>query len=168
MSKGITPRRWRIEFCTDLTRGEAAVIPLGFLVEAAWPKRARWLGLIFRRQLTRVELDHVNLATWRELEEPEPFMRGLFQQAWDAGHTGTVDLASRYPAFSALRFGEENATEIELSAEPRDGQVGAYAHLVSLADQLAPVLTAPVIQLPARKPLVPDVEFDTRQSTKAA
>src|SRR5437667_12259082 len=41
-------RIFRMSFFTDMTRADAPVIPLGCMLEAAWPDQARWLGLIGR------------------------------------------------------------------------------------------------------------------------
>lgn len=83
----------RVSFRTDMTRGEAgADIPLGFMLEAVWPNRARWLGLIGRRRLTNWERGAINLQTWPELENPFQFLEQLFERGWsapwsEAGHT---------------------------------------------------------------------------------
>jgi hypothetical protein len=82
----------RISFFTDMTRADAPVIPLGFILEAAWPDQARWLGLIGRTRLTPLELDKINLITWPDLRAPFALLDNLFEKGWqsawgEAGHS---------------------------------------------------------------------------------
>ncbi len=74
----------RISFFTDMTRADAPVIPLGFILEAAWPDQARWLGLIGRTRLTRPELDKINLTTWPDLCAPFALLDSLFEKGWQS------------------------------------------------------------------------------------
>jgi hypothetical protein len=67
-----------------MTRVDAPVIPLGYMLEAAWPEKARWLGLIGRMQLTPLELDRVNTTTWPELRNPFGMLADLFEKGWVA------------------------------------------------------------------------------------
>jgi hypothetical protein len=82
----------RLSFSTDMTKPNAPTITLAFMLEAAWPDAARWLGLIARTHLTPEELARVNLMTWPELKTPPALMGEIFNNAWegpwgDAGKT---------------------------------------------------------------------------------
>jgi hypothetical protein len=81
-----------ISFVTDMTRANAPLIPLGFVLEATWPEQARWLGLIGRTRLTEPELDKINRATWPELQTPFGLLNKMFEQGWDSawGEAGTI------------------------------------------------------------------------------
>lgn len=73
----------RISFITDMTKPGALEIPLGYMLEAAWPDRARWLGLIGRTKLTGPEISAVNLLTWPQLERPFSLLDEMFDQGWE-------------------------------------------------------------------------------------
>lgn len=147
---------WSIDFRTDATRTDAPVIKLGVLSEAVWGNGSRWLGMAFRRRITPIELDAVNLRTWPELSNLDVFMKGAFDQAWEAGgavsstatELGSDRLAARYPVRSALHF-RRMAVELRLP----DGDEGfetMYSQLNDHKALLAPTLTAPVIQIAPR------------------
>jgi hypothetical protein len=144
---------WRIEFDTDLTMAGSLIIPLGFLLEARWPQRARAQGMVFRRRIMPLELDRVNLSTWPELGEVEKFMKTLFAQAWD---NGTENVAGGFTARSALHFSRQS-TAIELGAFDRvHSAPRVLEQLLAMSDQLAPNIAAPVVKLPSRKvPSIP-------------
>ena len=80
----------RISFFTDMTRADAPVIPLGYMVEAAWPEQARWLGMIGRTRLTPFELEHVSLATWPDLRAPFGMLTTLFDHGWESDRAKLV------------------------------------------------------------------------------
>lgn len=75
----------RLSFITDMTKVGALEIPLGFMLEATWPKQARWLGLIGRTRLTPTEIAAVNLLTWPELEKPFDLLGRAFDRGWEGG-----------------------------------------------------------------------------------
>lgn len=171
-SKGL----WRIEYQTDLSRSDKHVLPLGYVLEARWSDDVRWLGMLFRRRLSPLELEHVDLETWHELKDLEPFMNGLFENAWSqelgaatqAPSLGAGLVASRYPAHSSLQFNSTEAA-IELGDEdPEDAMPKLYKCLLGLHDALTPTLVAPVLQIPRRAalatPALPraDVEHNLR------
>ena len=137
---------WRIEYRTDAARAHSIVIPIGYMLEAHWDGRARWLGASYREKLTRAELDVVNLKTWPELEDLERFVNGIFDRAWDAtGFLGSHELALSFPIYSALHFAPE---EFKLGSDDfnkSESYLELYLALVSFEDKLVPVLTAPVI-----------------------
>ena len=82
----------RIAFVTDMTRGDAPVIPLGYMVEGAWLDRARWLGLIGRTRLTPLEPNTVDLTSWAQLESPYDLLNSFFDRGWAAtwGEAGSI------------------------------------------------------------------------------
>jgi hypothetical protein len=164
---------WRIAFRTNLTRSDAPTTPMAYLLEAHWAEeRIRWLGLLFRRRLMPPEVALVNTETWPELKgELEPFMKGVFEQAWLAsGKTdealGSAALATLYHQQSALSFAVADQM-------PDLGKKGAiesfgvlYEHLLGLRDYLKPMISAPVVPLgnreekvPTLAPTRPDVEL---------
>jgi hypothetical protein len=163
---------WRIEYRADQTRVGAPVCPLGFMLEEHWRSGERWLGLLFRKRLTALELDHVNLKTWPELKTLEGYMKGLFEEAWDAtgdDPLGSVIVAAKYPVQSALCFLPAKG-EYQFKADnPVESFKSLYGYLLGLRDQLTPTLTAPVVKLPLRKkdalpaePEKPDFELANR------
>jgi hypothetical protein len=146
---------WRIEYRTDQTRVGAPSCPLGLMLEKHWDSGERWLGLLFRKRLTAVELDHVNRKTWPELGALEGYMKGLFEEAWDAAEEsdslGSIIVAAKYPVQSALCF-LPNKGKYQFKADnPVESFKSLYGYLLGLRDQLAPTLTAPVVKLPLRK-----------------
>jgi hypothetical protein len=167
---------WRIEYRTDQTRADSAMLPLAYMLESHWEDGVRWLGMLFRKRLTALELDRVNRATWPELENLEGFMKGLFDDAWIAAednvHDGEIRLGSdlvavKFPVQSALNF----APTAERYAFGEDESVkafpGLYAHLLGFRDALAPTLVSPVVHLPSRRapvarPEKPDLEIANR------
>lgn len=169
-----TPRKglWRIEFRTDLTRADAAVIPLGFVLEAHWPTSIRWLGLLFRKRLTVPETDRIDLLTWPELSDNlEPFMKGLFEESWALARTasdnalGTPTVAAKYSHRSALHFASVGDGPQVTARAPAKRCLELCTHLLGFRDKLTPVISAPVVPLRRRKkvPLAaavrPDVEL---------
>jgi hypothetical protein len=163
----ITPlgRITRISFLTDMTRADAPVIPLGYMLEAAWPEKARWLGLVGRMRLTPLELDRVNKTTWPELHNPFATLADLFEKGWDAqwGEAGTViQNGWSRSAFSVET--SEHQIGPALSAESAEAWGGTCnllcAELNALRVKLAPTLIAQPIRLQpaARKTRPPTPE----------
>jgi hypothetical protein len=167
---------WRIEFRTNLTRADAPIIRVGYLLEAHWQSQVRWLGLLFRRRLTVPELDKVNVATWPELKDLEPFMKGLFEQAWTTSakasaaaaiELGSTALAAKYEQRSALHFAaEKRGPDLQaFDGKPVDSFPSLYAYLLGLREDLKPTIVAPVVPLrkapAATVPVVatPDLEL---------
>ena len=155
---------WRIEFRTKLTQADSLVIPVAYLLDAQWKEGSvRWLGLLFRKRLTPPELDQVNTATWPELKEIEPFMKRLFEDAWRmvddaAADLGAAGLAKRYSHYSSLLFARAGEGPKKLMDEPVKAFSQLYDHMLGLREQLAPVVTAPVVRMPRfRKAVAPVV-----------
>jgi hypothetical protein len=142
---------WRIEFDTDLTHAGAPILPLGLMIEAAWPSRARGLGMLFRRRLNPLELDRVNGQTWPELGDMETFMRSLFDEAWKA-EDGGREVALRFPARSSLHFSEVEC-EVDLGAFDRVHSVPRMLECLLQYGEtwLVPAIKAPVVKLPERR-----------------
>jgi hypothetical protein len=155
---------WRIEFRTNLTRADAPVFPIGYLLETHWQNQVRWLGLLFRRRLTVPELDIVNTDTWPELKDLEPFMKGLFDEAWaasiepaatEAPDLGSAVVAAKYQLRSALLFSHQEPA-LDLSGyDPVDAFPLLYSRLLGFRAALAPTLIAPVVPLNNRKKIGP-------------
>lgn len=139
----------RIEFRTNLMRATAPVIRLGYLVECCW-EDARWMGLVYRTNLTHNELRESNTDTWPELSAPEALLRNLFDAAWDsADGEGGAALQARYGGLSALRVVVEDAASnfaAGISSED-DAEVDdqLYTRLRRFEQQLEPVCAAEVI-----------------------
>ena len=166
---------WRVEFRTDLTKASAPTLKLGYLLEAHWHDGVRWLGMLFRRKLTALELDIVAKATWPELSDLETFMSGLFENAWNASESGSDDLAlgsaviaQKYTIRSALQF----ASEKNIAVVNADDALGSfpilYAHLLSFRSQLTPALAAEVVPLKARRPAAVPATSDVELEHRAA
>lgn len=167
---------WRIEFRSDLTRSAAETFRVGFMLEAHWDNGDRWLGMLFRKRLTAVELDHVDVGTWPELEQLETYMTGLFDEAWsavseitpegDVPRLGSGILAKKFPVQSALHFASETSAVDLDTADPEKSFKDLYVRILGLRSELTPLLTAPVVpfpaRLPARVPQRPDVEHVAR------
>jgi len=158
---------WRIEYRADLTRADSVVIPLAYLLEAEWAESARWLGMVFKKRLTVLERDKLDLLTWPELlagDSLEPFMRQLFDRAWkaksDAVALRSEQLARTYPRVSALHFAPQPFDAIG-KYDPVKSFTGMYEHLMGLKKSLPPALIAPVVPLHPKKlaaPPRPEVE----------
>lgn len=93
----------RLSFMPDMTKVDGQSIPLGVMLEAAWDDEARWLGLIFRTQLTSGEIAGINMVAWPELSDPSEFMTKLFDEAWGSswGSSG-AHLAQQWSSSSLL------------------------------------------------------------------
>jgi hypothetical protein len=157
-SKGL----WRIEYRSDLTRAQGPVLPVAYVLEARWNNSVRWLGMLFRKRLTPVELETVDLKTWPEMNGLEPFMTKLFDQVWTqelslgdkSPELGARKLAVNFSMRSSLQFNEAEE-KIQLNDDdPEKSFTALYTHLLNLHGKLAPTLQpkAPVVQLPLRKP----------------
>ena len=164
---------WRIDYCTDLKRSDSLVIPVGFALEARWSNDVRWLGMIFRKRLSEIELEKVNVETWPEMKGLETFMKSLFEQTWDlevALGDGTPALASsviasQYSAQSSLRF-VPDVPDIKLNDDDVDESFTAlYAGLLKLHDKLAPSASVPVIPLQPRRFFAPAAKRPTPRRT---
>jgi hypothetical protein len=177
---------WRIEYRSDLSRAQGPVLPIGYVLEARWNDlEARWnsdvcwLGMLFRTRLTPIELGHVDLETWPEMQELEPFMNRLFEEVWD--QEGGVDngvlrlgspvVGSKYSMQSSLQFVSADPS-VALNDEDAEQSFPAlYTRLLGLHGSLAPTLSAPVVPLPQRqKPaaVVMPVRVDVEQVLRAA
>ena len=171
---------WRIEYHPDLSWSNEYALPIGFMLEAHWSNDVRWLGILFRRRLTALELERVDLETWAELKELEPFMNGLFETAWteDLGKPGQVPLlgssvvAKNYPMHSSLQFAADKPGVKLSPSDPEESFSALYTKLLGLHSALTPKLAAPVVQLPkkkllpARRPAAP--RADVEQILRAA
>jgi hypothetical protein len=149
---------WRIEYRADATRADSTTIPVGFMLEADWQRRARWLGLYFRQKLTAPELDLVNLHTYPELRDLDKFMNELFDRAWEVTVAlGSEEIAKLYPAFGALQFVPETMPLDLGEFDAGSSFQRLYALLLEQQQRLQPVLSAPVISIagrPSRRPFV--------------
>jgi hypothetical protein len=148
----------RISFFTDMTRAEAPVLPLGFMLEAAWPDQARWLGLIGRTSLTRAELDCVNLTTWPELRAPFDLLDGLFDKGWEA-KWGHADEAIRSEwSRSAFAIHTDQHPLSTLSAETAEAWTSTCdvlcTQLNALRVRLVPSLVARQLEFRRRAPII--------------
>jgi hypothetical protein len=169
---------WRIEFRTDQTRADSAMLPLAYMLESHWEDGVRWLGMLFRKRLSTLELDQVNLRTWPELQNLEGFMKGLFDEAWTVAEEvvrkgelvlGSDIVAVKYPVQSALNFtlalderyvfGEDDAVK---------SFTGLYEHLLGFRDALAPRLTASVVRFPTRTSSMRPERADLEIASRAA
>jgi hypothetical protein len=158
-SKGL----WRIEYRSDLTRAQGPVLPIGYVLESRWSNNVRWLGMLFRKRLTPIEVDHVDLKTWPEMAGLEPFMTRLFGEVWeqtlgidgDVPQLGAPMLAVNYSMRSSLQFVTDKA-DLKLSNEdPEKSFANLYTRLLGLHGALTPTLKAPVVQLPPPRKLTP-------------
>jgi hypothetical protein len=165
---------WRIEYRTNLTRANTAVIGLGFLLEAQWENDIRWLGMLFRRKINPIENDFIDQATWPELNSNlEAFMTGLFEEAWSNSRVsggrafGSDAIVKKFSMHSALQFAPEACT---VSVNPDDAVASftiLYSHLLQFRNRLIP-LSAPVLPLKKRKPMPAVARADVELANKAA
>jgi len=160
----------RISFHTDLTRADAPVIPLAVMIEAIVPENARWLGLIGRPSLTRVELDRVNLDTWPQLEAPFGLMAEMFERAWEAGPGRAGTTLSKHFGASAMsvRTTDNPAISQMLKADTAsDWALTRHSLMQSLESfevELLPCLTAEVLQFKTLEPpRIPELQQQFRQ-----
>jgi hypothetical protein len=170
---------WRIEYRTDLTRTQGPVLPVGFVLEARWSNDVRWLGMLFRKRLMPIELDHVDLKTWPEMAKLEPFMNEMFEETWDRDTPlgdgepplGSALTASQYGIHGSLQFVSDVAA-IDLSNDdPETSMVPLYAHLIGLHGRLAQTLVAPIVPLPRKEKVIPaaaTIRGDVEQMSRAA
>jgi len=160
----------RIAFYTDMTRVDAPVIPLGFMIEAVVPARARWLGLIGRSSLTRLEQDAVRLDSWKGLEKPFDLLLQLFEIAWDAEAGVGGSAAARKYLGSALSVTNVDQPELAhlLKAGDKDEWATARLELLKHLEDFdcdlvpPPTLLTPIIAFQPRAP-VPIGDIDSRQ-----
>ncbi len=150
---------WRVEFRTDLMRAGAPTLPLGYMLEAHWHDGVRWLGMLFRRKLTALELDQVETATWPELVDLESFMSGLFERSWDASEDGNNEpplgsaiIAREYSIRSALQFAPVTNTAVINHEDAVGSFPSLYSHLPNFRQELKPSLVAEIV--PFRIPAV--------------
>lgn len=142
----------RIEYRTNMMRGDADIIPLGYLVEACW-EDARWMGMIYRPTLTANERRALNIETWPELADPTACLRTMFEGAWQAAEGEAGDhLHSHYGCLSALHvsvcdrssaFAEDLASAID-----SDVQKELVKRLQQFNEHLQPACSAQVLALP--------------------
>jgi hypothetical protein len=143
----------RIAFVTDMTRGDAPVIPLGFMLEAAWPDKARWLGLISRTRLTPLELDAINLTSWPQLESPYGLLNSFFDKGWAAtwGEAGSTIQSEWMRSSMQITIDDNSATLLTLTPDSSVAWTATCntmsAHLEALRAHLVPSIKAPVVGL---------------------
>ncbi len=149
----------RISFFTDMTRADAPVIPLGYMLEAAWPDRARWLGLVGRTRLTPLELDRINLTTWPDLHAPFRLLADLFEQGWKSpwGEAGAAVQSGWSRSAFAIDTNEHSLDTMSAgSAEEWTATCDQLCvQLNELHVRLAPVLVAKPARLLTLKPTKP-------------
>jgi hypothetical protein len=137
---------WRIEYRIDAARADSRVIPVGYMLDAHWGERTRWLGVAYREKLTRAELDLVNLETWPELNNVENFVDAIFDRAWqEESVLGSVELSRAFPIYSALHFAPEPFDISEVVSGDQKDYANLYAFLVSCEDKLVPLVTASIV-----------------------
>ncbi len=168
---------WRIDFRCDLTRADAPSLPLAFMLETHWADGVRWLGMLFRKRLTALELESVDVSTWSELKTLESFMKGLFDEAWNAVPAdvgaaqmplGSTLVAAKYPLQSALHFAAVPNKAVIRDDDHKKAFQHLYSYLLGLGDSLTPVLVAPVVRLPTKKRAAPAVRPDLEIANRAA
>jgi len=149
-----------------MTRADAPVIPLGFMLEAAWPDQARWLGLIGRTRLTPLELDAVNTATWPELRAPFDMLDKLFDGGWNSAWGSAANSIQQQWSRSSFSIDNGDFPLTNMSAETAEAWTGTCdvlcTHLHMLHVQLAPVLIAQPTPLPPKPPTAPKPPIVTR------
>jgi hypothetical protein len=157
----------RISFFTDMTRADAPVIPLGFMLEAAWPEKARWLGLVGRTRLTPLELDRINATTWPELQAPFGKLAELFEQGWESpwGEAGTAIQAGWSRSSFSVDTSEHQLSDV-CSADTPEAWTSTCdvlcTTLNALRVKLAPTLIAKPVRLRAWQPNKPAPAAVTR------
>lgn len=103
---------YRLAFAMDMTSAKAPSVTLGYMVESALEGGSRFLGLVSRKALTEEELKQINVKTWPELQDLDPYMDELFRRAWDHvceadaedHRLGSEFVAREHPLYSALSF----------------------------------------------------------------
>jgi len=164
---------WRIDYQGDLTKAKADTLPLGFVLEARWSSEVCWLGMLFRRRLSPLEMDYVNLETWPEMRDLESFMKGLFDRVWstntgDPLKLGSDEIASEYSVQSSLHFAADKASVTLSDVDPEKSFEELYRRLIGLHSRLLPVVKAPVVQLAPKQKVAPAARADVEQFLRAA
>jgi hypothetical protein len=163
---------WRVEFRTNLTRSDAPIVPVAYLLEAHWENHVRWLGMLFRKRLTVSELDLVDTETWPEMGGLEKFMSSLFDEAWtNSGPElplGSSKLAPKYSIHSALQFAPEGSNVSIDAEDPVQSFPALYAYLLDFREKLSPVATAPVVPFKPRQLAAAGTRADVELTNKAA
>lgn len=159
----------RIAFFTDMTRAGAPVLPLGFMLEAAWPAQARWLGLIGRTRLTPFELAQVNLTTWPALRMPFGMLDQLFEQGWASEWGQASQSIQKTWSRSALTIMTDEYPLTTLSAETAEAWASTCdvlcTHLNALHVKLVPALVAEPMQIFQAPPVAVARPIDLRTRT---
>lgn len=166
---------WRIEYLTDLTKARSPVVPVGLLLEAHWENGVRWQSLLFRKRLTAIELEVVDLETWPELGNLEPYMKKMFDRAWqsdveggDTPKLGSAALAASFTMHGNLQFVTDKV-DVPLDDDTDASFKRLYSWHLGLHDTLNPQLVAPVVQLPRREVPAPKLaRTDVKQLLEAA
>lgn len=173
MTKLVLGRVSRISFQTDMTRGDAPVISLGFILEAAWDKRARWMGLIGRTRLNDFELTQVNLKTWPDLRTPFTLLDGMFEKGWEgAWGAGGTAIENSWLHSAILVQTEAKALDERFRADTKKYWAETDRLLVSelhaLAHKLAPLMPpkpTKIIAIPAVREIK---QVENRELAEAA
>lgn len=174
MTNTVITRISRISFLTDMTRGDAPVVPLAFMLEGVWPGEARWLGLIGRTQLTPLELDRINLTTWPDLAQPFKFLSGLFTHGWNAdeGEAGAAVFSAwrRSAVDIAVKDYEDplRNKNVNFKDAPDEACNALLGELGKLVPRLRPVLIAPVVPIRRELPVELLDELNNESARKAA
>lgn len=151
---------WRVAYCTDLTSAKAKPVPLAFMLEARWEDGARWIGLLYRTELTKNELREVDTKTWPELTNVEVYMKQLFLRGCD---TDAAALAASHPCYSAVQFQPLEAAIGNIEGNtPRQAAPMLYSYLLGYEDELEPAFGATVIRIPLRRPQEQGFEMDQK------
>ena len=145
----------RISFLTDARSGRAPTLPLGFMLEAAWPDEARWLGIIGRVSLLPEELGTINLATWPELRTPFSLLDKMFEAGWQAAWGEAGGVANNQNLYSSINVQIEEAggiiagTQIESEAAWANTCNLLFQRLVSFREILLPAAKPILVPMPA-------------------
>jgi hypothetical protein len=170
---------WRIEYQTNLTRAHDPVLPLAYMLEAYWNNGVRWLGMLFRKRLTPLEIDRVDMETWPEMKELPLFMNGLFERAWNSDVAsnrplpllGSNSVATNFSGRSSLHFAGDEPSITLSNDDPEQSFADLYTRLLRLHSALSPRLVAEVHPLPQPKKDVPVIKptlADVEQVSRAA
>jgi len=170
---------WRIGYKTNLTRAHDPVLPLGYMLEAHWSDGVRWLGMLFRKRLTPLEIERVDTETWPEMNTLHSLMYGLFERAWDSEVSGTVEppllgsnaVAMNFTGRSSLHFAGDDPSITLNNDDPKQSFADLYTGLLRLHGALSPQLVAEVHKLPQPKkstPIEKPALADVEQFARAA
>ncbi|HEX3430802.1 MAG TPA: hypothetical protein VHT03_07940 [Rhizomicrobium sp.] len=149
----------RISFQSDMTRGDAPVIPFARILECVWPDVLRWVGLIGRTRLMPLELDAINLETWPEFREPHALLSRLWDEGWNAEWGLAGAALETVWGRSALSVVTEPLAGLLPDCNHSDADAALieahpilWARMLAEENHLKPKLIAPVTEMRLRQP----------------